>query len=200
MSVKTEKFTVSHLTWTALCLLTNTRSCYCQNCLQGESGNCCNVVCMDEWRTVEVDLQNEPSDKETRSEPLPDVNPTEMIAEMATTDSVVALAAEADPNYDYYLLKVTSDGIQNLKNIETDNYGTTMAAGSKVLRGCFFVRENLLDMTYKLQTSKSAIVHTRTIRCICFDLAMIKKKGKSSKTIYKVSLQQHEEIMGDIIF
>ena len=108
------------------CLLTNTRSCYCQNCLQGESENCCNVVYMDEWRTVEIELQSEPSDKVTRSEPLPDVNRTEMIAEMATTDSVVALAAKGDPNYDYYVLKVTSDGIQNLENIETDNYGTTM--------------------------------------------------------------------------
>ena len=117
------------------CLLTNTRSCYCQNCLQEESENCCNVVYMDEWRTVEIELQNEPSDKVTRNKPLPDViiNCTEMIAEMVTTYSVVGLAAEVDPNYDYYLLKVTSDGIQNLENIETDNYGTTLAAGSKVL-------------------------------------------------------------------
>ena len=67
------------------CLLTNTRSCYCQNCLQGESENCCNIVYMDEWQTMEIELQNEPSDKVTRSEPLPDVNRTEMIAEMATT-------------------------------------------------------------------------------------------------------------------
>ena len=72
-----------------------------------------------------------------------------------------------------------------------------MAAGSKVLRGYFFVRENLLDMTYKLETSKSAIVHIRTVRCICFDLEMIKKKGKISETIYKVCLEQHEEIMGN---
>ena len=125
---------------------------------------------------MEIELQNEPSDKVTRSEPLPDVNCTEMIAEMARTDSVVALAAVCDPNYDCYLLKVTSDGIQNLENIETDNYGTTMPSGSKVLRGHFFVRENLLDMTYKLETSKSVIVHIRTVRCICFDLEMIKKK------------------------
>ena len=116
----------------------------------------------------------------TRSEPFPDVNRNEMIAEMATTDSVVALAAEGDPNYDYYLLKVTSDGIQNLKNIETDNYSTTVAAASKVLRGYFFVRENLPDMTYKLEASKSTVVHIRTARCICFDLEMIKKKGKNN--------------------
>ena len=82
---------------------------------------------------------------------------------------MVALAAEGDPNYDHYLLKVTSDGIRNLENIETDNYGTTMAAGHKVLQGHFFVRENLLDMAYKLETSKSAIVHIRTVRCICFN-------------------------------
>ena len=153
---------------------------------------------MDEWRTVEIKLQNEPSDRVTRSKPLPDVNRTEMIVEVATTDKVVALAAEGDPTYDYYLLKVTNDGIQNLENIETDNYGTTVAAGSEVLQGYCFVRKNLLDMTYKLETSKSAIVHIRTVRCICFDLEMIKKKGKISKTIYKVSLEQYEEIMRNI--
>ena len=46
---------------------------------------------------MEIELQNEPSDKVTRSEPLPDVNRTEMIAEMVTTYSVVALAAKVIP-------------------------------------------------------------------------------------------------------
>ena len=46
------------------CLLTNTHSCYCQNCLQEKSENCCNVVHMDEWQTVEIQQQNGPSDKE----------------------------------------------------------------------------------------------------------------------------------------
>ena len=82
------------------CLLANTRSCYCQNYLQGENENCCNIAYLDEWRTVEIELQNEPSDKVTRSEPRPDVNHTEMVVEMATTDNVVALAADGDPIHD----------------------------------------------------------------------------------------------------
>ena len=41
---------------------------------------------------MEIKLQNEHSDRVTRSKPLSDVNRTEMIAEVATTDSMVALA------------------------------------------------------------------------------------------------------------
>ena len=84
--------------------------------------------------------------------------------------------------FQYYLLKVTSMGQKSLK---TDNYDTTVAACSKVLRAYFFVRENLLDRTYKPETSKSAIVHIRTVRCICFDLEIIKKKGKTPKQFTK---------------
>ena len=84
---------------------------------------------------MEIELQNEPSDKVTRSEPRSDVNCTEMIVEMATTNNVAALAADGDPIHDYYLLKVTSMGQKSLK---TDNYDTTVAACSKVLRAYFF--------------------------------------------------------------
>ena len=56
------------------------------------------------------------------------------------------------------------------------------------------MRENLLDMTYRLDDRKTAIVHIRTVRGICFDLEILKKKGKQSKAIYKVSLEQHKKL------
>ena len=77
-----------------------------------------------------------------------------MIANIATKGSVVAVAAEGDPNYDYYLLYVRSHQIERLNNVETDDYGTTLAAGCKILWGNFFARENLSDMTNKLELKK----------------------------------------------
>ena len=143
---------------------------------------------MDEWRRVDIELESQPSEKVTRSEPAPEVARTEIIADMATKDSVVAVAAEGDPNYDYYLLKVTSHQIEELNTVETDDYGTTLAAGCKILRGNFFVRENLLDMTYKLELKKMTIVHVRTVRCICFDMEVIKKKeAKMPKMFTKLA-------------
>ena len=47
-------------------------------------------------------------------------------------------------------------------------------------------------MTYRIDQSKSAIVHIRT--CICFDLQTTKKR-KNAKDIYKVTFGEHEEIM-----
>ena len=62
------------------------------------------------------------------------------------------------------------------------------------------MRENLLDMTYRLDDDKTAIVHIGTVSCICIDLENLKKNGKQrSKTLYKNSLEQHEEIMGKYI-
>ena len=66
-------------------------------------------------------------------------------------------------------------------------------------QGDWGLRENLFDMTYRLDDKKAALVHVRTIQCICFDLKVLKKKGKNEKrNIYKVSLEQHEEIMSNL--
>ena len=136
------------------CLLADSRSCYCQTCLYGEHENCLNQKYLDEWRRVDIELESQPSEKVTRSEPVPEVARTEMIADMAVKDSVVAVAAEGDPNYDYYLLKVTSHQIEEVNTVETDDYGTTLATGCKILWENLFVPEILLDMTYKLDLKK----------------------------------------------
>ena len=53
------------------------------------------------------------------------------------------------------------------------------------------MRDNLLDMTYRLDDHKTAIIHIRTV-------GDFEEKGKQSKAMQKVSLEQHEEIMGNI--
>ena len=85
------------------------------------------------------------------------------IAELAVEGSVVAVAADDDASYDYYLLKVKSNGVEELADNTTDEYGSIYTAGQEVLRGHFFLRENLIDMTYKLDERKVAIVHAATV-------------------------------------
>ena len=92
-------------------------------------------------------MLSQPSGKVAQSEPSPEAT------------RVVAVADEGDPNYDYYLLQVTSQQPEFLAKNEQDEYGTVIPKWCKVLRGHFFVYANLLDMTYQLEDKKTAIVH-----------------------------------------
>ena len=51
-------------------------------------------------------------------------------------------------------------------------------------------------MTYTLHTKRLAVVYAGTVRAICTDLS-VKKKNRN-KPIYKLSMQQHEEIIGSM--
>ena len=52
-------------------------------------------------------------------------------------------------------MKVRSDGVIELDEPITDDYGCTFPRGSSGLKGFFFVRENIIDMTYKLDKNKT---------------------------------------------
>ena len=80
------------------------------------------------------------------------------MADLAAKGSTVAIAAFEDPVYDFYLLKVTSDGVEELEEQLTDDYSCHYPSGSAVLKGHFFLRENLQDMTYTLDTKRLAVV------------------------------------------
>jgi len=92
-----------------------------------------------------------------------------MVADLASKDSVVALAAD-DPQYDYYLMKVTRNGTETLKHDTVDDYGSSFVEGQNIVRGHFFLRENVIDMTYKLDPKRKAVVLSETIRYICLDI------------------------------
>ena len=147
-------------------LLTNTRSCYCCKCRYGEFEQCINKDYVDDWKEIQIEMLTQSSDKTTNSEPAHESARVESIAEMATEGSIVAIAAEGDPNYDYYLPKVISTEPELLTENEEDDYGTITADGYRILRGHFFVRENLLNMTYRLDDHKTAIVHIRSYALI----------------------------------
>ena len=138
----------------------------------------------------------EPSTKVTRSDPEPDAERTESLGDLASVGTIVAVAAHLDPNYDYYLIQVTTNEPILLQEEHVDDYGCPMPAGSRVLKGHFFGRQNLMDMTYHLDDTKVAIINVKSVICICFDLKEVSRK-RAKKKIYKLSLEQHEEIMAN---
>ena len=113
------------------------------------------------------------------------------ITDLVEAGSIVAIAAADDAYYDYYLLKVTSSGAVSLEHDTIDDYGAAYHKGTLVLEGSFFLRDNTIDMTYKLG-KKKAIVHANTVRAICGELVLIRRQRKE---LYKLSPAQHEEIM-----
>ena len=170
------------------------RSCYCLDCIGGEEEGCSNKDWVDDWR--EVKLERESFVATTRQVVVDSeanlLDTAVRIADLAASGSVVAIAAADDPDYEYYLMKVTSEGVVELNEPTTDDYGSTFPMGSPGLKGHFFVRENIIDMTYKLDRNKTAFVLAGTVRHVCGDLQ------KKRNNIYKVPLAVNEEIIASL--
>mgnify|MGYP001798294183 CR=1 FL=1 len=118
-------------------IFTREQSCYCYDCL-AESYNTCENK---QWvgNSKEVQLSREPSGTTTRgSEEINTHGGSVQLAEVVSQDSIVAVAAEDDSLYDYYLLKVTSNGVISLTEDLTDAYGSSYSKGQSVLLGVFF--------------------------------------------------------------
>ncbi|KAK3741501.1 hypothetical protein QZH41_002971 [Actinostola sp. cb2023] len=81
---------------------------------------------------------------------------------LAAQGSTVAMAAFEDPVYDFYLLKVTSEGVEELEEPLTNDYSCHYPRGSCVLKGHFYLRENIQDMTYTLDIKHLAVVYAAT--------------------------------------
>lgn len=177
-------------------LLVRLRSCYCVNCVLEDQPNCLNKDWLDEWKEVSVPREAAPATTRQDTEiPVLDQDTASHIADLAVKGSTVAIAAVDDPVYDFYLLQVTSDGVQELDDDFTDDYSSHYYKGSEVLKGHFYLRDNIHDMTYTLDTKRVAAVFAATVRHICSDL-QVKRRGR--KPIYKLSLVQHEDIIASM--
>ena len=121
---------------------------------------------MGNWK--ETVLSRVPSGVMTRTtKDASTIEHSVQVADLATKDSIVAVAAEDDSHYDYCLLKVTSSGVISLQeNFEDPYSGRIYSKGQAVLLVNFFSRENLIDRTYKLD-DKVAGVFPGTVRYIC---------------------------------
>ena len=65
------------------------------------------------------------------------------IADLAVKGSTVAIAADDDPMYDFYLLKLTSEGVEELDENYTDDYEFTALKGdTSVKRTLLFARQH----------------------------------------------------------
>lgn len=113
------------------------------------------------------------------------------LTDLVEEGSTVAIAAADDAIYDYYLFKVTSSGAIILGEDEVDDYSAAYQKGSFVFKGNFFLRDNIIDMTYKLD-NKQAIVYANTVRTICGEL---KKLNRRRNVLFQLLPNQHEEIM-----
>lgn len=169
------------------------RSCYCHECLHETSEQCQNQSMVSEWQ--EVQLTAEGSRPNLRADDqLADQDTACRVADLAEKGSTVAIAAEDDPFYDYYLLHVTSDGVVDLEDPTTDDNGQTYHRGASVLFGHYYLRHNLIDMTYTLD-KKLTICYAGTVRHIC---GVLEQSRSQRKPIYKLSIFQHEDILASL--
>ena len=98
------------------------RSCYCGECLFDNFNDCQNKELVDGLQ--EIMLQREASAATTRAQSeTPMAEPVHLhVADLVSKDSIIAIAADEDDSYDYYLLKVTSEGPVELGGDVTDDY------------------------------------------------------------------------------
>jgi len=169
------------------------RSCYCISCILNDEESCTNKAWLDKWK--EVDISRDGSVATTRQAteaPIVDHDTASHIADLVEKGSTVAIAADEDPMYDFYLLKVTSDGVEELESDFTDDYDNSALRGERVLKGNFYLRDNIHDMTFTLDEKRTAMVYAATVRHICGELPTKKQRRK---TIYKLPLKENEEII-----
>ena len=171
-------------------------SCYCISCIANDEENCTNKAWLDEWKLVELTREGDVATTRQATEaPILDHDTASYIADLASKGSTVAIAAEDDPVYDFYLLQVTSDGVEELDSNVTDDYQCHYYRGDRVLKGHFYIRENIHDMTFTIDEKRKAFVHAATVRHICGDLP-VRKRGR--KSIYKLPLKENEEIIASM--
>ena len=172
------------------------RSCYCISCIVNDEENCTNKAWLDEWKPVELTREGDVATTRQATEaPILDHDTASYIADLASKGSTVAIAAEDDPVYDFYLLQVTSDGVEELDSNVTDDYQCHYYRGDRVLKGHFYIRENIHDMTFTIDEKWKAFVHAATVCHICGDLP-VRKRGR--KSIYKLPLKENEEIIASM--
>ena len=61
--------------------------------------------------------------------------------------------------YDFYLLKLTSEGVEELDENYTDDYEFTALRGTRGLKGHFYLQDNIHDMTFTLDENRTAVVY-----------------------------------------
>ena len=125
-------------------VLARQRSCYCISCILDDEENCSNKAWLDDWKEVLVSRDGSvATTRQTTQEFGLDQGTASHIADLAVKGSTVAIAADDDPMYDFYLLKLTSEGVEELDENYTDDYEFTALKGdTSVKRTLLFARQH----------------------------------------------------------
>ena len=156
-------------------VLARQHSCYCISCILDDEENCSNKAWLDDWKEVLVSRDGSvATTRQTTQEFGLDQGTASHIADLAVKGSTVAIAANDDQ-----ILKVTSEGVEELDKNYTDDYEFTALRGTQVLKGQFYLQDNIHDMTFTLDKNRTAVVYASTVRHflkIMFNsLSMLKK-------------------------
>ena len=114
-------------------------SCYCGNCIVEEEERCANKIWLDEWKEVELCRDgNVAATRQATEVSILDQDTASHIADFAVNGSTVAIGAHDDAMYHFYLLKGTSNGIEELDHDFIDDYHSAYQKGNQVLIGHFY--------------------------------------------------------------
>ena len=114
-----------------------------------------------------------------QKKPILDRDTASHIADLAAKGSTVAIAADDDPMYDFYLLKFTSEGVEELESDYIDDYQCTALRDEEFIKGNFYLRNNIHNVTFTLDVKRTTVVYAATVRHICGELPA-KKKGRKN--------------------
>ena len=73
-------------------------------------------------------------------------------------------------NVQFLLLKVTSEGVEELDDEYTDDYQFTALRGEQVIKGNFYLKDNIHDTTFTLDVKRLVVVYAATVCHICGEL------------------------------
>lgn len=83
-------------------VFTRSHSCYCIDCISGEE-NCSNKEWLDAWKDVKLERESSVATTTQAVEEMEAIplDTAVRVADLAAKDSMVAIAAADDPDYDY---------------------------------------------------------------------------------------------------
>jgi hypothetical protein len=113
---------------------------------------------------------------------------------MVTSDSVVAIKPDTNSILDYFLLSVTSDGVETLDKQETSDFGHVYPKGTKVIKGNYmeYKRSSRKDLIFTRDSRTAIVPYASLIYCA---LELIPGKEQNQ---YLLSNEEHTEILCSI--
>ena len=129
--------------------------------------NCENREWVETWQVIEIEQGCERRVTRSDSE-----GQHVGIKDLIEENSIVAIAS-GDPGEDYYLMKVTGHGSEELEIPTADDRGMSYRAGAEVICGHFLLPIRGSSRHYKVDHSRKAVVYAATARFLCTDLSSL---------------------------